>query len=293
MKKRILASFLSLVLVLSLVPASALAAEEPKQDVDSTVVTEAPTDPSDTGSTEPSGETPGEPPVEEPTEPEAPVCAQLEGCVDGAHDPECPLYVEPEKPAEEPEVPLTDLIPAEPVEEKPAATEELEADAAPLANDGMSGNCGADGNNVTWALTVNDDDTSNPTYTLTISGTGAMADFTVNSAEPPWFEKREYITNITLSDGLTTIGRRAFYGTTSLERVIIPESVTSIGEQAFHSAPVATEIPAGVQKIGITAFYGNFTVTVDENSPYFEAENGVLYTKGKMEIVQAPSSILW
>ena len=93
MKKRILASFLSLVLVLSLVPASALAAEEPQQDVDSTVVTEAPADPSDTGSTEPSGETPVEPPVEEPTEPEAPVCAQLEGCVDGAHDPECPLYV--------------------------------------------------------------------------------------------------------------------------------------------------------------------------------------------------------
>ena len=291
MKKRILASFLSLVLVLSLVPASALAAEEPQQDVDSTVVTEAPTDPSDTGSTEPSGETPGEPPVEEPTEPEAPVCAQLEGCVDGAHDPECPLYVEPEKPAEEPEVPLTDLTPAEPVEEKPAAAEELEADAAPLADDGMFGNCGADGNDVTWALTVNNDDTSNPTYTLTISGTGAMEDFTANSAEPPWFEKREHITNITLSDGLTTIGQRAFYGTTSLEHVIIPESVTSIGDQAFHSAPVATEIPAGVQKIGITAFYGNFTVTVDEESPYFEAENGVLYTKGKAEIVQAPSSI--
>ena len=289
MKKRILASFLSLVLVLSLVPASALAAEEPKQDVDSTVVTEAPTDPSDTGSTEPSGETPGEPPVEEPTEPEAPVCAQLEGCVDGAHDPECPLYVEPEKPAEEPEVPLTDLTPAEPVEEKPAAAEELEADAAPLADDGMFGNCGADGNDVTWALTVNNDDTSNPTYTLTISGKGDMADY--GTQDTPWYSKRQSITQVNLPDGLTRIGKSAFLQT-GITNITIPNTVTSIGQNAFWNCnTIKTEIPASVTELGETAFFGTFNVTVSKSNPAYCYENNIIYNKDKTELIQASQHI--
>ena len=289
MKKRILASFLSLVLVLSLVPASALAAEEPKQDVDSTVVTEAPTDPSDTGSTEPSGETPVEPPVEEPTEPEAPVCAQLEGCVDGAHDPECPLYVEPEKPAEEPEVPLTDLTPAEPVEEKPAAAEELEADAAPLADDGMFGNCGADGNDVTWALTVNNDDTSNPTYTLTISGKGDMADY--GTQDTPWYSKRQSITQVNLPDGLTRIGKSAFLQT-GITNITIPNTVTSIGQNAFWNCnTIKTEIPASVTELGETAFFGTFNVTVSKSNPAYCCENNIIYNKDKTELIQASQHI--
>lgn len=40
------------------------------------------------------------------------------------------------------------------------------------ANDGMSGNCGKAGDNVTYVLTQNNDDTTNPTYTLTIKGNG-------------------------------------------------------------------------------------------------------------------------
>ena len=61
MEKRILSSFLSLVLVLSLMPVSALAAEGP-QNVAPAVVTEEP------------GEVHGEPPVEEAAGPEEPAC---------------------------------------------------------------------------------------------------------------------------------------------------------------------------------------------------------------------------
>lgn len=48
------------------------------------------------------------------------------------------------------------------------------------ADNNLSGNCGATENdNVTWKLKQNNSDNSNPTYTLVISGSGAMKDYTV------------------------------------------------------------------------------------------------------------------
>ena len=81
MKKRILASFLSLVLVLSLVPASALAVEESS---------EVPAGPTVVEPVEPS-EVPAVPPVEEQEEPEIPACAGLEGCDGDTHAEGVPL----------------------------------------------------------------------------------------------------------------------------------------------------------------------------------------------------------
>lgn len=58
----------------------------------------------------------------------------------------------------------------------------------------LSGNCGADGSDdsVQWELTPNNADSENPTYTLTISGSGAMAGYTANinnaKATQPWRE---------------------------------------------------------------------------------------------------------
>ena len=57
-------------------------------------------------------------------------------------------------------------------------------EAAPQINSVLEGSCGAEGDNVTWKLTPNNEGSENPTYTLTISGSGAMADYTVYGA--PW-----------------------------------------------------------------------------------------------------------
>ena len=98
MKKRILASFLSLVLVVSLVPASALASEGLEVPAEPTVV--EPVEPS---------EVPAVPPVEEQEEPEIPACAGLEGCDGDTHEG-CPLYVEPEEaPAEDESTPMNTM----------------------------------------------------------------------------------------------------------------------------------------------------------------------------------------
>ena len=65
-----------------------------------------------------------------------------------------------------------------------------------------SGSCGE---NITWTL----DDSG----VLTISGTGAMADYASASAAP-WYSSRSNITKVVIENGITTIGDRAFYNAT-------------------------------------------------------------------------------
>lgn len=63
-----------------------------------------------------------------------------------------------------------------------------------------NGNCGANGDNVTWSLDDN--------VTLTISGTGAMGDYTYNSM--PWYDTRSQIQAVVIGNGVTSIGQNAF-----------------------------------------------------------------------------------
>ena len=60
----------------------------------------------------------------------------------------------------------------------------------------------------------------------------------------------------TIPDSVTSIGRYAFYGCTSLTSVTIPGSVTSIGVYAFDSCAslISVTIPDGVTSIGDSAF---------------------------------------
>ena len=158
----------------------------------------------------------------------------------------------------------------------------------------MSGNCGATGNgsNVTWKLTQNNEGNESPTYTLTISGSGAMADYTVGGA--PWHEKlganenRKQINKIELPSGLTRIGDNAFLQA-SVTDVKIPDTVISIGTNAFWNCnTIQTTIPASVQNLGATAFYGTFVVNVDANNQYFcsEEDGKILYNKDKTTLYQ-------
>ena len=94
----------------------------------------------------------------------------------------------------------------------------------------ISGNCGDpevhDGADVTYSLT--DDGV------LTISGTGAMANYD-SYTSTPWFSVNSTITSVVIGDGVTTIGNNAFGNCTNMTSVSIPASVTSIGRAAFSS----------------------------------------------------------
>ena len=112
-----------------------------------------------------------------------------------------------------------------------------------------SGNCGTSGHEseVTWSLNI--------LGQLTISGTGAMADYTQRS-DLPWYDYLTAIKTVVINEGVTGIGEAAFNGCSSLVSVSIPASVTGIGAYAFGncSSLTSVSIPFGVAYIGYQAF---------------------------------------
>lgn len=117
----------------------------------------------------------------------------------------------------------------------------------------LTGGAAGDGSDVTWQLTENTDDSS--TYTLKISGSGAMEDYLM-SGHQPWRSFRDQITSVVVSPGVTSIGNLAFTRFSKLIHVDIADSVVSIGEQAFSDCSRLTDItvPQSVTYIGVNAF---------------------------------------
>lgn len=120
------------------------------------------------------------------------------------------------------------------------------ANAAEVA----SGFCGGegDGTNVSWRLEDNG--------VLTISGTGAMADYTIEDVVAPWFDYYEQIAEAVIEEGVTSIGNCAFLLQTELTTVTFPESLEIIGSEAFYISGLSMEpdIPENVKYIGEKAF---------------------------------------
>ena len=131
-----------------------------------------------------------------------------------------------------------------------------------------SGTCGAEGNenNVHWTL---DSD-----GTMTISGTGEMADY--DKKPQPWADQRDNIKKLVVENGVTSIGDSAFRGCinlknidlskassleviktsfpvcTGLENVVLNEGLVEIGGSAFNNCTSlgSIHIPSTVTAIG-------------------------------------------
>ena len=65
------------------------------------------------------------------------------------------------------------------------------------------------------------------------------------SSAKNFYLNNELVTNLTIPDSVTSIGRSVFYGCSSLTSVVIPDGVTSIGDSAFYGC-------SGLKNIYIT-----------------------------------------
>ncbi|MBP3495996.1 MAG: leucine-rich repeat protein, partial [Clostridia bacterium] len=92
-----------------------------------------------------------------------------------------------------------------------------------------------------------------------------------------FFYNRDKITKITIPNSVTTIGNDAFYNCTSLTSITIPNSVTTIGNDAFYNCTSLTSItiPNSVTTIGSYAFYNCDSLKYNEydNGYYLGNEN--------------------
>ena len=166
-----------------------------------------------------------------------------------------------------------------------------------------SGECGAYGYELIWAIDGNGN--------LSIAGTGPMDDFGIS--EERWGGND--IKRVVISEGVTKIGRYAFYQCEDLQNIIIPDSVTEIGSEAFEwsglqsvkfpdtlteigssafrwgSLKGIVEIPASVTEIGSQAFCGCGDLTrvdVDEANQVYASENGILFNKDLTTLIYYP-----
>ena len=112
-----------------------------------------------------------------------------------------------------------------------------------------SGTCGA---NLKWHLT-NDG-------VLTITGKGEMYDYSFNYSTP-W--RYSVVKRIIIGDSVTTIGNSAFRDCRTLTSVTIPNSIKTIGDEAFLdcSSLTSVTIPNSVTTIGNSAFDGCSSLT--------------------------------
>ncbi len=122
-----------------------------------------------------------------------------------------------------------------------------------LKNPVITGKCGS---NLTWSLNAK-------TGVLTISGNGAMTFPTVKNDDGddyyqiPWWDYCNLIKSVTFNGKIKTLADSAFYEC-SLSEIVIPDSVTSIGDSAFEDCEKLTKvtIPDTVTSIGDFAFSG-------------------------------------
>lgn len=158
------------------------------------------------------------------------------------------------------------------LEEIPAPT------PIPTPTTGLIGYCGE---NLIWAL---DED-----GLLTISGTGMMYDYSIESLPLKWDKAKKAV----IEEGVTNIGKRAFWGCGELTDITISNSVVSIDQYAFQHSRGLTgiKIPGGVLSIDSLAFIDcsnlmGFEVST-ENTAY-TSYDGVLFDKDKKNIVIFP-----
>ena len=110
----------------------------------------------------------------------------------------------------------------------------------------VSGNCGAEGDNVTWELYENGD--------MILKGHGKMKNYETLD-DRPWNEKQDEIEKLILEGSIENIGDYAFEKCDNLKSVILSENTVSVGYDAFENCDsLETFDFLNVEEIDMAAF---------------------------------------
>ena len=158
----------------------------------------------------------------------------------------------------------------------------LSACTAPLS----SGTCGKDGANLKWKL--------NTEGLLTISGKGEMMSYSFEDPAP-WNEYVDSVTHVTLTNGVTSIGEKAFWGCKNLSSLDIPKSLISIEDDSFSHCENLSEIylPDGIEMLGDHVFSScpNLKlIEVSKDNSFLYIEEGVLFSKPEQRLIWYPAT---
>lgn len=99
---------------------------------------------------------------------------------------------------------------------------------------------------------------------------------------------------ISIPEGVTSIGDSAFQSCGNLQEITLPEGLASIGANAFFecSSLAGITIPKSVAEIGGQAFLGCSSllgIEVDGENQNFSSEQGLLYNKDQTEFLCCPA----
>lgn len=121
------------------------------------------------------------------------------------------------------------------------------------ADTATSGSCGSEAQ---WSY-------DSASETLTISGKGAVSSSPFSEIA---FKK------LIIEEGITQINSRRFLGSSALESVSLPKTITNLGEYAFENCQSLKEI------------------LVDDENENFKSTDGVLYTKNMQTLLIYPAN---
>ena len=146
-----------------------------------------------------------------------------------------------------------------------------------------AGTCGASAN---WTL--------NSAGTLTISGTGAMADYGYdNESRAPWYSYASSIKRVVIQSGITRIGSCAFDQCINLADVSIPDTVTTIGNNSFQLCGSLTSIsfPNSLKTIEHSVFFGSGLTSVTVPDSVTRIDNSAFSGCADLESVTLGSGL--
>lgn len=128
----------------------------------------------------------------------------------------------------------------------------------------------------------------------TVEANGTL--YNITKLKDNLFKENRTITKVTLPEGLEEIGENAFYYTTALENINIPNSLKIIKSQAFINSGIQSlSFGENLTMIGNNAFENCLnlvTVEFNVNAPITDIQENTFKNCGSLETISLPTAVV-